>query len=81
MRHIVTVLVGAAIAAVLALIVTGQTLLSMRGHGHSFARVFGWQFAWLGFWALVAPLALRAGSTFASGVDARRILRVTGING
>jgi hypothetical protein len=75
----VTVLVGAAIAAVLALIVAGQTLLSMRGHGHSFARVFGWQFAWLAFWALVAPFALRAGSTFASGVDARRILRVTGI--
>ena len=70
---------GLAIAAVLALIVAGQTLLSMRGHGHSFFRVFAWQFACLGFWAAAAPLVLRVGSAFASGVRSRRVAQVLGI--
>lgn len=70
---------GAAIAAALALIVAGQTLLSMRGHGHSFLRVFGWQFAWLGFWALAAPLVLQVGSTLASGLNVRRFVQVTAL--
>jgi len=75
----VAVSIGAAIAAVLALIVTGQTLLSMSGHGHSFVRVFAWQFAWLGFWALAAPFVLRTGIAVASGLGARRIAQIVGL--
>jgi signal transduction histidine kinase len=49
------------IALVLALAISGQVYLSMMTHGHSLARLFGWQFGNWGFWAFAAPLVLRVG--------------------
>jgi len=53
---------GIGVAAVLALAVATSVYLSMMDHGHSFARLFAWQFANWAFWALVAPIALRLGA-------------------
>ncbi len=54
-------LLALAVAIVLALAVAGSTYLSMIDHGHSFARLFGWQLGSWGFWALVCPVVLRLG--------------------
>jgi signal transduction histidine kinase len=51
-----TVAIVATVAAsVLALIIASQTYLSMLSHGHSFVRLFVWQFLSFSFWALLAP--------------------------
>jgi two-component system, LytTR family, sensor kinase len=52
-------LLGFAGAAMAALTISAQIYLSMRGHGHSAARIFVWQLAGWGFWALLAPTVLR----------------------
>jgi two-component system, LytTR family, sensor kinase len=57
-----SMLLGFGMAIVLALIVAGSIYLSMINHGHSFARLFGWQLGNWGFWALICPLVLRVGS-------------------
>jgi two-component system, LytTR family, sensor kinase len=64
-------LLGAAVAVLLALTVSAQTYLSMRTHGHSFIRIFLWQ--------LSAPLVLRAGRALASGANRRRCLLTVGL--
>jgi two-component system LytT family sensor kinase len=51
---------GASVAAFLALATASQTYLSMRTHGHSFARILMWQLGCWSFWALVAPWVIRA---------------------
>lgn len=51
-------LLGVAGAAIAALTISAQIYLSMRGHGHSAARIFVWQLAGWGFWALLAPPVL-----------------------
>jgi two-component system, LytTR family, sensor kinase len=72
-------LLGAAVAVLLALTVSAQTYLSMRTHGHSFIRLFMWQLSsWL-FWAAAAPLVLRAGRALASGANRRRCLLTVGL--
>jgi sensor histidine kinase YesM len=62
-----SMLLGFGVATVLALAVAGSTYLSMINHGHSFARLFGWQLGSWGFWALVCPLVLRLGTGLLSG--------------
>ena len=52
-------LIGVAGAAIAALTISAQIYLSMRGHGHSAVRIFVWQLAGWGFWALLAPTVLR----------------------
>lgn len=54
-------LLGFAGAAIAALTISAQIYLSMRGHGHSAVRIFVWQLAGWGFWALLAPTVLRQG--------------------
>src|SRR5688500_13463121 len=53
-------LIAAAGAVFLALVNASHTYLSMMTHGHSFARLFAWQLASWGLWALVAPAVVRA---------------------
>src|SRR5688500_11630632 len=62
-----SMLLGFAMAIVLALIVAGTIYLSMIDHGHSFARLFGWQLGNWGCWALICPLVLRFGGGLLSG--------------
>ena len=52
-------LLGVAAAAIAALTISAQIYLSMRDHGHSAVRIFAWQLAGWGFWALLAPTVLR----------------------
>ena len=51
-------LLGFAGAAIAALTISAQIYLSMRDHGHSAARIFVWQLAGWGFWAVLAPTVL-----------------------
>ena len=60
-------LLAAGVAVVLALAVSASVYLSMLDHGHSFARMFGWQMGNWGYWALLAPLALKAGERLGGG--------------
>jgi signal transduction histidine kinase len=70
-------LIATAIATTLAFAIAAQTYLSMRTHGHSFLRMLVWQLACWSFWALAAPLAVRAGEALAaSSGDARRQMYV-----
>ena len=43
----------------LALMTASQVYLSMITHGHSFARILGWQLGAWAFWAITAPWVLR----------------------
>lgn len=52
---------GLLAAGLLALSISAQTYLPMRGHGHSFWRMLGWQFAAWSFWPLVTPVVWRLG--------------------
>ena len=53
-------LLGAPVAVLIAATTAAQTYLSMLDHGHTFARLFAWQLiAWI-YWALAAPIVLRA---------------------
>jgi len=62
---------GICVAAAIAFSVAAQTYVQMLAHGHSFARLFFWQFSrWL-FWAALAPVVLRQGATFAQGSKSR----------
>jgi signal transduction histidine kinase len=63
-RSRTVVVVGAGLAAVLALSIAAQTYLSMRGHGHSFQRILAWQLTAWAFWACAAPFVLRAGGRY-----------------
>lgn len=45
--------------------VTGQTYLSMLGHGHSLGRMLAWQVATWSFWGMVAPLVVHEGVVLA----------------
>ena len=60
-------LLAGSVAVLLALAVSVSVYLSMLHHGHSFARMFGWQLGNWGYWALLAPLVLRAGERLGSG--------------
>ena len=62
-----SIFIGSGVAVALALAVASTVYLSMIDHGHSFARMFGWQLGNWGFWALVCPLVLRLGSELLSG--------------
>jgi signal transduction histidine kinase len=67
-------LIACGVAVVLALAVSGQVYLSMMDHGHSPARLFGWQLGSWGFWGLAAPLASRLGWQLAGSPRIRRQL-------
>src|SRR5262245_57807531 len=56
-----TLLRGCAVATVLAAIIATQVYLSMMSHGHSYLRLFTWQWGSWGFWGLVSPLVMRRG--------------------
>jgi two-component system, LytTR family, sensor kinase len=71
----VVIAAGLGIAAVLALTVSAQTYLSMRTHGHAFARIFLWQLAGWSFWAAAAPFVLRAGGRLPGDAGRNRFLR------
>ena len=60
-------LLAGSVAVLLALAVSVSVYLSMLHHGHSFARMFGWQLGNWGYWALLAPLVLKAGERLGSG--------------
>jgi sensor histidine kinase YesM len=55
-------LLAGGVALALALAVSASVYLSMLNHGHSFPRMFGWQLGNWGYWALLAPLVLKAGA-------------------
>lgn len=62
-----TLLVGSCCAFAIALTTTTQVYLSMRDHGHSFARLLAWQFStWLPS-ALLAPWIMRIGARLSDG--------------
>jgi two-component system, LytTR family, sensor kinase len=63
--------IASAVTTMLAFAVAAQTYLSMRTHGHSFLRMVAWQLACWSFWALAAPLVLRAGEGLASASPSR----------
>ena len=66
---------GVAAAAIMAVSVSAQTYLSMLGHGHSFPRLFAWQFcSWL-VWAGLAPFVLARGRRLACAPSGRRTRR------
>lgn len=52
-------MIGASVAAFLALATASSTYLSMLSHGHSFMRLLGWQLGSWTFWAIVAPWVVR----------------------
>src|SRR5262245_21732734 len=54
-------LLGCGVGTVLAAVVAVQVYLSMMSHGHSFARLFAWQWGIWVFWGLVSPLVMRLG--------------------
>jgi len=56
-----TLIRACAVATVLAAIVATQVYLSMMSHGHSYLRLFTWQWGSWGFWGLVSPLVMRLG--------------------
>ena len=60
-------LLAGGVVVTLALAVSASVYLSMLNHGHSFARMFGWQLGNWGYWALVAPLVLKAGARLGLG--------------
>jgi two-component system LytT family sensor kinase len=69
------VIACAAGATILALSIASQIYQSMPNHGHSFGRIVLWQFASWNVWALLAPIAFRAGRTLAGSLhDVRRHL-------
>ena len=57
-------IISAATAACLALATASQTYISMLSHGHSFMRLFTWQLACWGFWAVIAPWTVRLGGRY-----------------
>ena len=72
---------GCALAAFLALTVSGQLYLSMINHGHSFARLFSAELArWL-YWPFAAPFVLRLGGSLTgpNGLDRRRLARAAAL--
>jgi two-component system, LytTR family, sensor kinase len=56
-----TLLRGCVVATVLAAIIATQVYLSMMSHGHSYVRLFTWQWGSWGFWGLLSPLVIRLG--------------------
>jgi two-component system LytT family sensor kinase len=65
------------VAVVLALAVSAQVYLSMLDHGHSFARLFGWQLGSWGFWGLVSPIIYQMGGRLIEGPPIRfRVVRM-----
>jgi two-component system LytT family sensor kinase len=73
--------VGSVLAAFVALIVAGQLYLSMINHGHSFARLYFAEWSRWMFWALAAPLVVRAGARLMGpgGLDRRAMGRAAGL--
>ena len=57
-------LVAVAATIFLSLVSASQTYLSMLDHGHSFVRLFVWQFGCWGPWAIAAPWLVRASGRF-----------------
>lgn len=57
-----TLRIAAAIAVGVALLVSTNIQLSMIDHGHDWWRLFVWQLAGWGFWALASPWAVRSGA-------------------
>jgi signal transduction histidine kinase len=55
---------GAPVATVVAAAIAAQTYLSMIDHGHSFARIFAWQWICWTFWVVAAPLVFRTGGAW-----------------
>jgi signal transduction histidine kinase len=56
-----TLLRGCAVATVLAAIIATQVYLSMMSHGHSYLRLFTWQWGGWAFWGLVSHLVMTVG--------------------
>ena len=72
-------LLAGGVAVALALAVSASVYLSMLNHGHSFPRMFGWQLGNWGFWALLAPLVLKAGARVGQGQLTRLDLALWGL--
>jgi two-component system LytT family sensor kinase len=60
-------LLAGGVAVVLALTVSATVYLSMLDHGHSFARMLGWQLGNWGYLAFLAPLVLKMGERLGGG--------------
>lgn len=76
-------LIGLAFIAVslIALSISAQTYLAMRGHGHSFWRMLGWQSAVWWFWPIFTPLVCRLGGRLSAErpVTTQRVVHVVGL--
>ena len=69
-----TLLRGCLAATVLAAVIATQVYLSMMSHGHSFVRLFTWQWGSWAFWGLVSPLVMNVGGRLTIGRPIRRRL-------
>jgi len=69
-----TLLRGCAVATVLAAITATQVYLSMMSHGHSYIRLFTWQWGDWAFWGLVSHLVMTVGGRLTIGRPFRKHL-------
>jgi signal transduction histidine kinase len=72
----------AAGAALVSLLVSAQTFLSMRGHGHDFWRIIAWQLGSWSAWVLFALPVLRLGASLpGSARTLRHVWRAVTLTG
>ncbi len=64
--------IAAAGVVVAAILVSGQTYLSMLHHGHAWWRLFMWQLLSWSFWGAVAPTLMAAGERLEAETPERR---------
>jgi signal transduction histidine kinase len=69
-----TLLRGCVVGTVLAAAIATQVYLSMMSHGHSFVRLFTWQWGSWVFWGLVSPLVMSVGGRLTIDRPIRRRL-------
>ena len=65
-------LLSCGVALIIALAVSATVYLSMLNHGHSFVRLFAWQFGSWGFWGILSPLVFRHAADLVGGRWNRR---------
>ena len=69
-----TLLRGCVVGTALAALIATQVYLSMMSHGHSFVRLFTWQWGSWAFWGLVSPLVMNVGGRLTLDRPLRRRL-------
>lgn len=73
-RRLAIWLLGLGFATCLAALSASQTYLSMLDHGHSWPRLFLWQWLYWSFWAALSPWVLASGARLVDPTRGRRSL-------